>query len=136
MNTDVPGSANQTIPAEDNLHVGSGKASAPARCSICFRPIWAELFTLKEPAEAPDPQQFWVFCKVCYAAVMRELQNSPLHSPARVRIAVGLVAAERWPHLRPNVAAREERIWIVFLLCGFAACGLIHLILLILIARM
>jgi hypothetical protein len=135
MNMDVPSGAYQ-ITAGGNLRVGSSEASVPARCSICFKPAWTELFTLRESAEALDSQPSWVFCKTCHTAVMRELQNSLLHSPVRVQIAVGLVAAERWPYLRPNAVEREERIWIVFLLCGFTGCVLIHLILLILLAHL
>ncbi len=136
MDMDVPGGANQTISAEVDLGVRSSEVSLPARCSICFSVPRTTLFTLREPGAAPQPQQSWTLCKACYAAVRRELQRSPLHSPARVRVAVGLVAAERWPHLQQHVAEREERLWIMFLLCGFAGCVLVNLLVMILIARL
>ncbi len=136
MGKDVPDGANRTISAEVELRGRSREVPLLKRCSICFTPTWTEPFPLREPVEFLYPQQSLLLCKTCHAAVMRELQHVPPHTPVQVHIAVGLVAAERWPHLRPSAAEREERIWIGFLLCGFAGCVLVHLGMLILLARL
>ena len=68
-----------------------------SRCSICLRLIWLQLIILSEPLDAPEPIQQWLLCKRCYEALLVELRNSSIRSPLRLRIAIGLVAAERSP---------------------------------------
>jgi hypothetical protein len=72
----------------------------PIRCSICMSFIWLHPIVLKEPAEAPEPRQEWVLCKSCHTGVLMEMHRSSIRSPARLRIAVGLVAAERSPKVK------------------------------------
>jgi hypothetical protein len=69
----------------------------PARCSICLRLIWFQIIILSELVEAPEPHQQWILCKQCYQALLAELRRSTIRSPLRLRIAIGLVAAERSP---------------------------------------
>lgn len=69
----------------------------PDRCSICLRLIWSRPNALKEPVGAPEPRQEWVLCKPCYKALIVEIYHSSIQSPARLRIAMGLVAAGRSP---------------------------------------
>ncbi|MBV9229398.1 MAG: hypothetical protein JOZ18_08800, partial [Chloroflexi bacterium] len=67
----------------------------PLRCSICTKFIWFRPNTLKEPLEAPEPRFEWILCKPCHQALLVEMRRSSIRSPARLRIAMGLVAAER-----------------------------------------
>jgi hypothetical protein len=54
----------------------------------------------------------------------------------RVRVAVGLVAAERWPRaVRRSDGEREDRVWIAFLYWGFAGAMLLHLLIIVLLAQ-
>ncbi len=69
----------------------------PGRCSICLRLLWLQLIILSERIEAPEPRQRWILCKQCYQALLVELHRSSIRSPLRLRIAIGLVAAERSP---------------------------------------
>lgn len=70
----------------------------PNRCSICTSFILFHPITLNEPVEAPEPRQEWVLCKSCHEALLVEMNRSSIRSPVRLRIAIGLVAAERSPN--------------------------------------
>ena len=76
-----------------------------SRCSICLRLLWLQLIMLSEPLDAPEPLRHWLLCKRCYDALLIELSRSSIRSPLRLRIAMGLVAAERSPAAY-NTAAR------------------------------
>src|SRR5205823_1661025 len=67
------------------------------RCSICTSLIWFYPIVLKEPVGAPEPRHEWMLCKPCHEAVLVEMHRSSIRSPVRLRIAMGLVAAERSP---------------------------------------
>jgi hypothetical protein len=134
MDQEMPGSANQTISADREGGLGSADGVV-ARCSICRKRIWAGALALHDPAEAPEPQQSWVLCKICHAAVLAELERSPLRSPMRMRVAVGLVAAERWPRAARDNGEREDRVWIAFLYWGFLGAMLLHLAIIVLLAQ-
>ncbi|HEY7350700.1 MAG TPA: hypothetical protein VH599_20490 [Ktedonobacterales bacterium] len=134
MDQEISGSANQTIAADAAKNDGS--SDAVIRCAICRKRIWAGALTLQDPDEAPAPQQSWVLCKPCHAAVLAELERSPLRSPMRMRVAIGLVASERWPRAKRSNADREDRLWITFLYWGFAGAMLFHLALIVLLAQL
>jgi hypothetical protein len=135
MDQEMPGSMHQTISADEE-QVGS-RDEAVTRCAICRKRIWVGALTLRDSAEAPEPQQSWVLCKPCHAAVGAELERSPLRGPMQVRVAVGLVAAERWPRARRRFdGEREDRVWIAFLYWGFAGAMLLHLVLIVLLAQL
>ncbi|HLI08860.1 MAG TPA: hypothetical protein VKV40_20020 [Ktedonobacteraceae bacterium] len=82
----------------------------PARCSICLRLIWLQIIIIRELVEAPEPRQQWILCKQCYQALLTELGRSAIRSPLRLRIAIGLVAAERSPEARTNRQSNPARI--------------------------
>ncbi len=134
MDQETPGSANQIISA-DAEQGSESPEGAVTRCAICRKRIWVGALTLQDPDEAPAPQQSWVLCKICHAAVLAELERSPLRSPLRMRVAVGLVAAERWPRAARSDGEREDRVWIAFLYWGFAGAMLLHLLLIVLLAQ-
>jgi hypothetical protein len=63
---------------------------------------------LKEPVGAPEPRHKWVICKPCHKALRMKMYRSSIRSPMRLRIAMGLVAAERSPETY-SVRMRELR---------------------------
>jgi hypothetical protein len=102
----------------------------PFRCSICTHLILFYPILLKEPIDVPEPRFEWILCKTCYQALLREIQGSVIHSSLRLRIAIGLVAAERSPKAYPvNMKAREQQefdrefAWFVWAIVLF---GLLH----------
>src|SRR5215831_27343 len=119
MDKEKPGGANQIVSADAEQSLASHEGAAP-RCAICRKRLWAGALRLQDPDEAPEPHQSWSLCKACHAAVLAELERSPLRSSVRMRVAVGLVAAERWPRAKRSDGEREDRVWIAFLYWGFA----------------
>ncbi len=106
----------------------------PVRCSICLNFIWLQPVMLHEPVEAPIPHHSWVLCKRCNDALRVEMNRSELRTSLRLRIAVGLVAAERSPQAYPaNTQASEQQTfqrefaWVMWSLIFFA---LLHLVIL------
>jgi len=104
----------------------------PIRCSICTRFIWFHPIVLKEPVEAPEPRHEWVLCKPCHEALLVEMHRSSIRSSVRLRIAMGLVAAERSPNaytinspVREQQDFQREFVWGMRLLIFFA---LFHLV--------
>jgi hypothetical protein len=83
-----------------------------SRCSICLRLLWLRLVMLSEPVGVPEPLRHWILCQHCYQALLGELSRSSIRSPLRLRIAIGLVAAERSPAAysapaRPKTSEQE-----------------------------
>jgi hypothetical protein len=114
-----------------------GRWYKPIRCSICTSFIWFHPIALKEPVEAPEPRHEWVLCTSCHEALLVEMRRSTIRSPARLRIAMGLVAAERSPKAYPMSALHSEQrefqrefTWFVWLLFLF---GLLHLVILVIL---
>ena len=102
----------------------------PIRCSICTHFILFHSIALKEPIDAPEPRHEWFLCITCHEALLVEMRRSALRSPIRLRIAVGLVAAERSPNsYKVNTPTREQRefdrqfAWFVWAIVLF---GLLH----------
>src|SRR6266568_1109826 len=83
-----------------------GKLFKP--CSICAGHIWFRPFKLYEPEDAPLPRHSWVLCKHCHRAFVHELDRANLITPVRIRVAVGLVAAERSPHVNGARQLKRE----------------------------
>jgi hypothetical protein len=52
---------------------------------------------LEETGQLPVPRQRWTLCVACVSAVTAEVRRTGLRTPLRVRIALGIVAAERAP---------------------------------------
>ena len=102
----------------------------PIRCSICTHFILFHSIALEEPMDAPEPRLEWFLCKHCHEALLVEMQRSALQSPIRLRIAIGLVAAERSPYAYSmNTQTHEKRefdrqfAWFVWAIVLF---GLLH----------
>jgi hypothetical protein len=105
----------------------------PTRCSICQSFIWFFPIALREPYGAPEPRREWVLCKACHEVLLVEMHRSPLRSPTRLRIAMGLVAAERSPEAyNTSSHIREQREFVVIMWLLFAF-GLLHLVLFLVI---
>jgi len=103
------------------------------RCSICTSLIWFHPIALEEPVGAPEPRYEWVLCKACHEELLVEMRRSSIPSPARLRIAMGLVAAERSPRaypMREQWEFQREFSWFAWLLILFA---LFHLVILVII---
>ncbi|GHO89582.1 hypothetical protein KSZ_75880 [Dictyobacter formicarum] len=64
------------------------------------------------------------------------MTRSPVRSPLRLRIAMGIVAAERWPHAY-STRVREyinDRRLVLFIAIGLVVAMVLHLILIVMIA--
>lgn len=105
-------------------------------CSVCTNQIWRDPIELVEPEGVPEPRLSWVLCTQCHRALLKEMDRSPVLSPLRLRIAIGLIAAERWPHAY-STRVREyisDRRWIVFMAAAFITAMILHLLLIVMIA--
>ncbi|GCF08312.1 hypothetical protein [Dictyobacter arantiisoli] len=130
MRSGAPGVA---VPPHDTR---KRQSRLPVYCSICTNRIWSEPMNIVEPDGVPEPRLSWTLCKACYQALVVEMSRSPLQSPLRLRIAMGLVAAERWPHAY-STRVREyvsDRRWIIFMAAAFIIAMLVHLMLIVMIA--
>jgi len=114
-----------------------GRWYKPIRCSICTSFIWFHPIILKEPVEAPEPRHEWVLCKPCHEALLVEMSRSTIRSAVRLRIAMGLVAAERSPKAYSTStrspeqeAFQREFTWFKWLVIFFA---LLHLVIFVVI---
>lgn len=106
------------------------------RCSICNSRVWGRPLRIMEPEGVPEPRLTWTLCKPCYSALLNEMRVSPVRSPLRLRIAVGLVASERWPQAYPSRVRLyiSDRRWFVFIMVGLIVAMLVHLALIVAIA--
>ncbi len=105
------------------------------RCSICTSRIWFDPTFVTEPEGVPEPRRSWVLCRECYQALVVEMRRSPLRSPLRLRIAVGLVAADRWPQSRSSsYYTSGDRRKVLFIVLTFIIAMLVHLALIVYIA--
>lgn len=93
----------QPAPVDPPPEAG-GRGPEELRCAICERRLNATLAYLEETGDdIPEPHRSWLLCGACNDAVHEQLERAPVHSPLRLRVAVGMVAAERTP------TARRER---------------------------
>lgn len=107
-----------------------------AHCSICTSTIWFHPIALKEPLGAPEPRREWVLCRSCHEALLLEMHRSPVRSPMRLRIALGLVAAERSPRaygLSTHVRDQRRFVGIIWVLI---IAMLLHLVVVVILATM
>jgi hypothetical protein len=91
-----------------------------------------------EPVGAPEPRQEWFLCKPCHKGLLLEMRRSSLLSPVRLRVAIGLVAAERSPnsyHLSEQKAFQREFTWFVRLLIFFALFHLVIFVILLAVPK-
>ena len=105
------------------------------RCSICARRTWFDPVFLMEPEGAPEPRHSWILCKDCYGALLSEMRRSPLRSPLRLRVAIAMVASERWDRAYPGShTLYSDRRLVLFIAWGFVIFMLIHLMLIVMLA--
>jgi hypothetical protein len=112
------------------------KKRSVAYCSICNNRIWFSPIRIREPEGVPPPRLDWVLCKECHGTLLYEVRRSPVRSPLRLRIAVGIVAAERWPHGYPTKTqqiANDRRVFL-FIAISFIVAMVLHLALIVIIA--
>lgn len=111
------------------------KARPPVRCSICARHVWLNATHLIEPYGVPEPRQSWTLCNRCHTALLGEMERSPILSPLRLRIAMGIVAADRSPYVyAPTHKPISDRTWIIVMAWGFGIAMLLHLVLIVMLA--
>ncbi len=99
------------------------------RCSICSRTAWFDAVPLMEPLGVPEPRRSWTLCQDCYRSLVDEMRKSPVRSPLRLRIAMGIVASERWPQAHETLAKAEaqDQRKLVMLAWTFIVIMLLHL---------
>lgn len=115
---------------------GSGTRRKRSTCSICSRPTWFDSVSLMEPEDVPEPRQSWILCQDCYRMLVEEMRRSPIRSSLRLRVAMGIVAAERWPkaYLTENISSSRDQRRIIFIAWVFVAAMLFHLSLIVALA--
>ena len=84
----------------------------------------------------PEPRGSWVLCAACNEAVHIQMEQSPVQSPVKLRVAVGLVAAERTPEARRSRFGQlTDDSWVKVFLWLLPITMLIHLAIIVLIAN-
>jgi hypothetical protein len=112
------------------------EATAPQRCSICNRRLGRWMFFVEETGDVPEPRGSWVLCAACNEAVHIQMELSPVQSPVKLRVAVGLVAAERTPEARRSRFGQlTDESWVKVFLWLLPITMLIHLAIIVLIAN-
>ena len=107
------------------------------RCAICTSRVWFAPVDITEPESVPEPRLSWLLCKACYNALLAEVRRSPVRSPLRLRIAIGIVASERWPQsYSSSFIMLGDRKKILFIAWTFAIAMILHLVLIVMIAFM
>ncbi|HYB02554.1 MAG TPA: hypothetical protein VED37_20175 [Ktedonobacteraceae bacterium] len=133
---DIIRNGDPTAPLQSNKPERPRKPNV-VRCSICESRLWHNLIPLKEPEGVPAPRQEWMLCKRCHEELLNQLRLSPVRTPLRLRIAIGLVAAERSPYAyAPKRKPLTDRSWIIIMAWGFGIAMLLHLILIVMLATM
>ncbi len=108
---------------------GTSERIESLRCSICGARLSREIAYLDETGDVPEPRRSWILCSACDSSVRDALARSPVEGPLRVRIAVGLVAAERSPSaLRAPRTALGDGKWLAVLFWGFGIVMILHLL--------
>lgn len=104
-------------------------------CSICTNRIWFDSTAIMEPEGVPEPRHSWILCRDCYRALVIEMRRSPVRTPLRLRIAMGLVAADRWPQSRSSsYSMLGDHKKVLFIVWTFILAMLFHLALIVVIA--
>jgi len=104
-------------------------------CSICGHRLGRNIHYVEETGDVPEPKLSWVLCASCDEAVHAQVDHSPLQTPVRLRVAVGLVAAERMPAARrANFGQMTDEGWAKLFLWLFPITMLVHLAVIVAIA--
>ncbi|GER87263.1 hypothetical protein KDW_14250 [Dictyobacter vulcani] len=121
--------------AVQHSDVRKRKSSASQYCSICTSRIWVDPVDVREPEGVPEPRLSWTLCKSCHQFLQTEMERSPVSSPLRLRIAMGMVASEHWPHAY-STRVRDyinDRRMIIFIAVSLFIAMLLHLMLVVMI---
>jgi hypothetical protein len=112
------------------------KKRSVSYCSICNSRIWFGPIRIQEPEGVPQPRLAWVLCKECHGVLLDEVRRSPIRTPLRLRIAVGIVAAERWPYGHPTKTQQlaSDRRLVLLMAISFIVAMVLHLALIVMIA--
>ena len=130
----LPGNEVTVATRRDAVH--KRRRHKPVRCSICTGAIWFHPIALKEPVGAPEPRREWVLCRSCHEALLTQMRLSPVRSPLRLRIALGLVAAERSPKAYgASSHIRDQRRFIAIAWVLIIAM-LLHLVVIVFLSTM
>jgi len=117
---------------------GAGTATIDAgalRCSICSHRLGSSVYFVEETGDVPEPRGSWTLCRACNDAVHEQLEASPVRSPLRLRIAVGLVATDRTPAARrARFGQLSDRSWMKLFFWLFLITMLVHLAVIVAIA--
>lgn len=114
------------------------KRRTALRCSVCTGRIWFDPVHLMEPEDVTEQRLSWTLCKPCYRALLVEMRRSPIRTPLRLRIAMGMVASERWPQAYPTKirTSLSDYKWFAFIAVGFVVAMIAHLALIVMVAGM
>jgi hypothetical protein len=132
VNNMIPGSDRAVAPGQETTQ--KTRWYRPTYCSVCTNSIWFSPIALKEPMSAPEPQRVWVLCKNCHEALLIEMRRSPIRSPLRLRIALGLVAAERSPTAYGHRTYQRDQHRIVGIAVILFIAMILHLALIVALA--
>lgn len=126
---------------DTSTFAGMGETKIPRhtgerlRCSICARRLGKTLNYLEETGDVPEPRQSWLLCEACSTAVHKQMAQTNLQSPLRLRVAVGMVSTERTPEARrAHFGQLSDSAWIKLLFWAFILGLLAHLIAIIIVA--
>lgn len=121
-------------------HAGPQEAGVVAtadalRCAICQRRVGKSIFFVEETGDVPEPRGSWILCSACNDAVHEQLELSPVRSPLRLRVAIGLVSTERSPGARrAQLGQMTDRSWMRLFFWLFFITMLVHLAVIVAIA--
>ncbi len=112
------------------------KRYANERCSVCHERLRSDAVPITEPEGVPEPRRTWVLCRDCYQALVIEMRRSPVRTPVRLRVAMGIVASERWPDSSASTSRSvlRDRQKILLIAWVFVIAMLVHLALIVAIA--
>jgi hypothetical protein len=129
--TTIEAFSNTAVPRD----MPPGAKAAHLTCDICRRRLGKNIFFVEETGDVPDEKRAWRLCGECDEAVHAQLVDSPVRTPLRLRVAVGLVAAERTPEARrSNFGQLTDESWAKFFFWLFPIAMIIHLMVIVAIA--
>jgi hypothetical protein len=115
--------------------IESGDQSGPLRCAICAHRLGSAICYLEETGDVPPPRQSWMLCTACNDAVKQQMAEVPVHSPIRLRVAIGVVSTERTPAARRARRGQlTDKSWFKLFFWGALITMLCHLALIVAIA--
>lgn len=107
------------------------------RCGICERRLRGTICYIEETGAVADAPQSWLLCADCNEAVREQIDQSPVQSPLRIRVAVGLVATERTPAARrAHFGQLTDITWERFIFWSFVAGMAAHFAVMIFVASL